>query len=392
MIRYTSNRKYANAIKDLNRKYNEKFFNINNRNVAGYDVTNRVWFFDENIVDYNDYLRYARFTPEQLKYLRHFSTNLTNLFQEIDSKIDFQNFNTRYKFEGDVYSVYKSDTTTVIYLTDSVKGTEKLRVVYYKAFHDDLENTRILVTGSLSIYKGHGEIQLLADAIYVTRKKTKYQQQIDTWYDEIYKMDISPEYKQYSFSNIRYMGVISNNKTGKGYHDFKSILKNTNYIIKERFTTLTAENIAKEIKELYETESVDCICIIRGGGNKYDLLDFNNPLLIKTMYDSGLFIFTAIGHTSDNLICNKFANYNASTPTALAMHFKRLQYAEVNKQKENELLLAKNDNNKLQEIIQTLHLENERLKRKINDLIDENENLNEQLKKSKKGFFSKLFG
>lgn len=186
------------------------------------------------------------------------------------------------------------------------------------------------------------------------------------------------------------MGVISNNKTGKGYHDFKSILKNTNYIIKERFTTLTAENIAKEIKELYETESVDCICIIRGGGNKYDLLDFNNPLLIKTMYDSGLFIFTAIGHTSDNLICNKFANYNASTPTALAMHFKRLQYAEVNKQKENELLLAKNDNNKLQEIIQTLHLENERLKRKINDLIDEN--LNEQLKKSKKGFFSKLFG
>ena len=58
-------------------------------------------------------------------------------------------------------------------------------------------------------------------------KKSKYQQQIDTWYDEIYKMDISPEYKQYSFSNIRYMGVISNNKTGKGYHDFKSILKNT---------------------------------------------------------------------------------------------------------------------------------------------------------------------
>ena len=44
--------------------------------------------------------------------------------------------------------------------------------------------------------------------------------------------------------------------------------------------------------------------------------------------------------------------------------FKRLQYAEVNKQKENELLLAKNDNNKLQEIIQTLHLENERLKKK----------------------------
>ena len=40
------------------------------------------------------------------------------------------------------------------------------------------------------------------------------------------------------------------------------------------------------------------------------------------------------------------------------------------------------------EIIQTLNLENERLKRKINDLIDENENL----KKSKKGFFSKLFG
>jgi exodeoxyribonuclease VII large subunit len=45
MIRYTSDRKYANVIKDLNRKYNERFFNLNNRNVAGYDVVNKVWFF-----------------------------------------------------------------------------------------------------------------------------------------------------------------------------------------------------------------------------------------------------------------------------------------------------------------------------------------------------------
>lgn len=44
MIRYTSDRKYANVIKDLNRKYNERFFNLNNRNVAGYDVANKVWF------------------------------------------------------------------------------------------------------------------------------------------------------------------------------------------------------------------------------------------------------------------------------------------------------------------------------------------------------------
>ena len=51
MIKYTSDRKYANAIKDLNRKYSEIFFDINNKNVADYDVANKVWFFDENIVD-----------------------------------------------------------------------------------------------------------------------------------------------------------------------------------------------------------------------------------------------------------------------------------------------------------------------------------------------------
>lgn len=407
MIRYTSDRKYANVIKDLNRKYNERFFNLNNRNVAGYDVANKVWFFDENIVDYNDYLRYARFTPEQLKYLRHFSTNLTNLFQEIDSKIDFQNFNTRYKFEGDVYSVYKSDTTTIIYLTDSVKGTEKLRVVYYKPFQENLENKRIIVVGNLSIYKGHGEIQLIAENIHSTNKKTKYQQQIDTWYNDIYKMGIFLKHVKYTFSDVQHIGIISNDKKGKGYDDFKSILEKTRYTIEEKFTTLTAENIAKEIQNFSKIKSVDCICIIRGGGNKYDLLDFNNPLLIKAMYDSGLFIFTAIGHTSDNLICNKFADYNASTPTALATYLKNLQYAEINKQKEKKLLLLSlllllnnnndnnnliNENNDLKNKNQYLDLENKRLKRKINDLIDENENLNEQLKKSKKGFFSKLFG
>lgn len=43
MIRYTSDRKYANAIKDLNRKYNERFFNHKKGGIY-YEITKWIWF------------------------------------------------------------------------------------------------------------------------------------------------------------------------------------------------------------------------------------------------------------------------------------------------------------------------------------------------------------
>ena len=118
--------------------------------------------------------------------------------------------------------------------------------------------------------------------------------------------------------------------------------------------------------------------------------------MIKAISASSTPILTAVGHTTDYLLCNEFADYNAKTPTALANYLKGLplkqKYAE-NKEKWNKYLLSlKNDNTTKEQLIKKLYAENERLQKQVDELYYENEELQAQLRQSKKGFFSRLFG
>lgn len=260
----------------------------------------------------------------------------------------------------------------------------------------DLTDKRVIIIGQLSTYKGYGEFQFIAEDLQVLSDKTKYQMQLDKWKQDLNASKVFPNSEKVDISNydLTSIGVISNNIRGKGYYDFKSILKNTDYTLVERFIPMTAANIAKEIQNLQD--KVNCICIVRGGGNKYELLEFNNPVLIKAIFNSSILILTAVGHTTDYLMCNEFADYNAKTPTALANYLRNLplrqKYAENKKQREKYLLSLRNDNTAKEQLIKKLYAENERLQKQIDELYYENEELQAQLKKSKKGFFSRLFG
>jgi len=366
------------------------------REIAGYNKSSRKWFFNENIVDFEPYIKWLN--GEQILYLRKFSTTLSQIFLNIDVNFEPKKFNAKYKFVADVYSFYKADTLSLLYVTDSVDGRGRLRVIVSNDRLNtfDLADKRVVIIGQLSTYKGYGEFQFIAEDIQVLSDKTKYRIQLDKWQQELKALKMLPDSEKINLSDydLTHIGVISNNVSGKGYYDFKSILKNTDYTLVERFMPMTATNIAKEIHNLqYE---VDCICIVRGGGSKYELLEFNNPILIKAISDSSTPILTAVGHTTDYLLCNEFADYNAQTPTALANYLKglplRQKYAENKKQREKYLLSLKNDNTAKEELIKKLYAENERLQKQIDKLYYENEELQTQLKKSKKGFFSRIFG
>lgn len=366
------------------------------REIAGYNKSSRKWFFNENIVDFEPYIKWLN--GEQILYLRKFSTTLSQIFLNIDVNFEPKKFNAKYKFVADVYSFYKADNLSLLYVTDSVDGRGRLRVIVSNDRLNtfDLADKRVVIIGQLSTYKGYGEFQFIAEDIQVLSDKTKYRIQLDKWQQELKALKMLPDSEKINLSDydLTHIGVISNNVSGKGYYDFKSILKNTDYTLVERFMPMTATNIAKEIHNLqYE---VDCICIVRGGGSKYELLEFNNPILIKAISDSSIPILTAVGHTTDYLLCNEFADYNAQTPTALANYLKglplRQKYAENKKQREKYLLSLKNDKTAKEELIKKLYAENERLQKQIDKLYYENEELQAQLKKSKKGFFSRIFG
>lgn len=147
---------------------------------------------------------------------------------------------------------------------------------------------------------------------------------------------------KYPINNII---LISGSKGNAAESDFKHIL--SEYVDKEIFTIkslnikFTDENITDTIKEInnntdFKADSNNCICIVRGGGNLYDLLPFSHPDVLKAIHESDIPIVLGIGHSSDDryLLCNAVADKACITPTEAAHFFIDL-YEKHNAPKDN---------------------------------------------------------
>ena len=79
-----------------------------------------------------------------------------------------------------------------------------------------------------------------------------------------------------------------------------------------------SKNIIKKIREANSDDLVDAILIVRGGGSFFDLLPFNDELLIREIYNSKIPIVTGIGHEPDITLADYAADKAMPTPTAAA--------------------------------------------------------------------------
>ncbi len=390
MIYYNSDGEHRAIINRLNDKYNKQYWeeypNEKNKKVAGYDAEKRKWFFDETFVDYHDYQEWLN--PGQQNYL---NALLSNFFTQIDENLDLSQFEEFYEVIGDIYSIYEANGLTILQLTDSIDGKARLPVIIptKNALQYDLnENQRVSLTGNLVFYKKHGQLQFNAYDIEVLENaKTRRQEQIDIWEASI-KFDRP---KRTILDTWTHIGVISNDPYGKGYYDFNTLLKQTDYVLCPEFCRLTARNIAALIEQFNSEPLCDCICIIRGGGSTYDLLDFNNPNLIQAMCNSSLPVLTGVGHALDVPICSNFSDCDKITPSDLAHYLKDLQNIRKNRERKKsskEKTFALQTPAELQKKISELMKERDNLLVRCDLLEAENIKLREE---KNKGFFRKIF-
>lgn len=211
MIEFNSPLSDKELINQLNKQNQMLYPDKDPRKIAGYNKSSRKWFFNENFVDYLQYIKWL--SAEQVAYLRDLSTTLTQLFTKIDTNFEPQKFNFKYKFVADVYSFYKTDTLSLLYVTDSVDGRGRLRVIISNDNLDtfDLTDKRVIIIGQLSTYKGYGEFQFIAEALQVLSDKTKYQMQLDKWQQELNASKVFPNSEKVDISNydLTSIGVIS---------------------------------------------------------------------------------------------------------------------------------------------------------------------------------------
>lgn len=67
-----------------------------------------------------------------------------------------------------------------------------------------------------------------------------------------------------------------------------------------------------------ESDRPDLLILARGGGAEEDLSVFDDPLVVEAVHRSELPIISAIGHETDNSLCDYAADVRASTPTQAA--------------------------------------------------------------------------
>jgi exodeoxyribonuclease VII large subunit len=79
-----------------------------------------------------------------------------------------------------------------------------------------------------------------------------------------------------------------------------------------------AEKIATALRDINrrnESLGIDVLIVARGGGSLEDLWPFNEEVLARAIFDSGIPVISAVGHEVDTTIADLVADARASTPT-----------------------------------------------------------------------------
>ncbi|MDW3046221.1 exodeoxyribonuclease VII large subunit [Vibrio sp. Vb1554] len=81
--------------------------------------------------------------------------------------------------------------------------------------------------------------------------------------------------------------------------------------------------IEMAFSELVQNEhTYDAVCVIRGGGEKAGLNELSEAKLARLVCRCPYPVFTGIGHSTDSVILDEFANQSFATPTKVIEHIK----------------------------------------------------------------------
>lgn len=126
-----------------------------------------------------------------------------------------------------------------------------------------------------------------------------------------------------AFRNIAVVG----SSQSAGFKDFENHLAENQFAYRFNIqlydVSVQGENAISEISNAFfkinsKSELIDVVVLIRGGGSKHDLIEFDSYEISRCISISDIPVLTGIGHYIDESIADLSAHQSFKTPTAVA--------------------------------------------------------------------------
>lgn len=244
---------------------------------------------------------------------------LSNTYDLKSIYIEGEISNVVYQKSGHLYFSLKDDDSIIKCAVFSYR---------YKNIPDNLvEGTKVEVLASVSYYKPYGTITFTVEKLKKADKLGQLYKQLELRREEYRKKGyFSDEIKKNIPYLVKRVGVVTA-PTGAAIQDIIKTIHNRDkyvdiflYPVKVQGEG-AKEEILEAIKYFNENNdkyNLDALIVGRGGGSIEDLWAFNEVEVIEAIYNSKIFVVSAVGHESDTLLSDYVADLRASTPTQAA--------------------------------------------------------------------------
>ena len=319
---------------------------------------------------------------------------ISNIYDLKSIYIEGEISNVVYQKSGHLYFSLKDDNSIIKCAAFSYR---------YKNIPDNLvEGMKVEILASINYYKPQGSITFYVEKLKKADKLGQLYKQLELRREEYRKKGyFNDEIKHNIPYLVKRVGVVTA-PTGAAIQDIIKTIHNRDkyvdiflYPVKVQGEG-AKEEISEAIKYFNENNdkyNLDALIVGRGGGSIEDLWAFNEVEVIEAIYNSKIFVVSAVGHESDTLLSDYVADLRASTPTQAAEklikkyddnikelnNFKNRLYLLLNNKyalKKNELLnfsnsyILKNFSNKFN----TLRMFNSDLENRANIALENKKN------------------
>lgn len=184
---------------------------------------------------------------------------------------------------------------------------------------------QVIAKAEVSLYEPRGDYQLIVESL----EESGYGA-LQRAFDAL-KLKLSKEglfelaHKKSLPALPKAIGIITT-PTGAAIRDILSVLKRRFAAIPVIIypASVQGENakyeLARAITAANQHQQCDVIILARGGGSLEDLWAFNEELVARAIFDSGIPIISGVGHETDVTIADFAADFRAATPSAAAEH------------------------------------------------------------------------